>query len=167
MTKVMNAPLRNPLKFDVHGLVRAVSANETGDVFAPALNATQWEMLGSYLQPFAVTAGQVLIEQSANDRTLYIVESGTLTVHYEDSKGRLRLAVINPGSAVGEGAFFSRQPRSATVQASAPGKIWSLTALRFSELSKRQPEVALEIAMALGGLVSRRLANKPRRVAVT
>jgi len=163
----MNAPLRNPVKFDVQGLVRAVAANDSGDVFAPALTPAQWEVLGSYLQPFPVSAGQVLIEQNASDRTLYIVESGNLTVHYEDSKGRLRLAVINPGSAVGEGAFFSRQPRSATVQASAASKIWSLTPLRFSELSKRQPEVALEIVMALGALVSRRLANKPRRVAVT
>jgi CRP-like cAMP-binding protein len=163
----MNAPLRNPIKFDVQGLVKAVQANTTDDVFAPALSPAQWEMLGSYLQPFAVTGGQVLIEQNATDRTLYVVETGNLTVHYEDSKGRVRLAVVGPGSAVGEGAFFSRQPRNATVQAAAPCKIWSLTPLRFSELSKRQPEVALEIAMALGALVSRRLACKPRRVAVT
>jgi CRP-like cAMP-binding protein len=139
----------------------------TTDVFMPNLTAAQWDMLGSYLQPFAVTGGQVLIQQGAEDRTLYIVETGNLTVHYEDSKGRVRLALVGPGSAVGEGAFFSRQPRSATVQAAATSKIWSMTPLRFSELSKRQPEVALEIAMALGSLVSRRLANRPRRVAVT
>ena len=163
----MNAPLRNPVKFDVQALVRSAVQNQSGDSFAPNLTPAQWEMLGSYLQPFAVSGGQVLIEQGAEDRTLYIVESGNLTVHYEDSKGRVRLAVVGPGSAVGEGAFFSRQPRSATVQAAAASKIWSLTPLRFSELSKRQPEVAVEIAMALGALVSRRLANKPRRVAVT
>jgi CRP/FNR family cyclic AMP-dependent transcriptional regulator len=163
----MNAPLRNAVRFEVKGLVQAVLQNESSDVFAPAISPTQWEVLGSYLQPFAVSAGQVLIEQNATDRTLYIVESGGLTVHYEDSKGRVRLAVVGPGSAVGEGAFFSRQPRSATVQASATSKIWSLTPLRFAELSKRQPEMAVEIAMALGALVSRRLANKPRRVAVT
>jgi CRP/FNR family transcriptional regulator, cyclic AMP receptor protein len=163
----MNAPLRNPIKFDVQGLVQAVQRNDSEDKFAPSLTPQQWETLGSYLQPFAVTNGQVLIEQGATDRTLYMVESGSLTVHYEDSKSRVRLAVVSPGSAVGEGAFFSRQPRNATVQAGAPSKIWSLTPLRFSELSKRQPELALEIALALGALVSHRLACKPRRVAVT
>ena len=163
----MNAPLRNPIKFDVQGLVKAITENVTDDVFMPSLTPTQWETLGSYLQPFAVTLGQVLIQQGAEDRTLYIVETGNLTVHYEDQKGRVRIALVGPGSAVGEGAFFSRQPRSATVQAAAMSKIWSLTPLRFSELSKRQPELALEIAMALGSLVSRRLANKPRRIAVT
>jgi CRP-like cAMP-binding protein len=111
--------------------------------------------------------GQVLIEQNAVDRTLYVIEAGGLTVHYEDAKKRLRLAIVGPGSAVGEGAFFTRLPRNATVQAAAPCKIWCLTPIRFTELSNRQPLVALEVAMALGSLVSRRLVNKPKRVAVT
>ena len=41
-------------------------------------------------------------------------------------------------------------------------KIWSLTPIRFTELTNRQPNIALEVAMALGSLVSRRLANRPR-----
>ena len=56
---------------------------------------------------------------------------------------------------------------TATVQAAASSKIWCLTPIRFAELANRQPNVALEIAMALGALVSRRLVNKPKRVAVT
>ncbi|MEO5669790.1 MAG: cyclic nucleotide-binding domain-containing protein [Ramlibacter sp.] len=163
----MNAPLRSPLKFDIHGLVQAIAHNQSDDCFNPMLSAAQWDILGSYMQPFALMKGQVLIEQNALDRTLYMIESGGLTVHYEDAKGRIRLAVVGPGSAVGEGAFFSRQPRNATVQAASPSKIWCLTPIRFTELSNRQPNLALEIAMALGALVSRRLVNRPKRVAVT
>src|SRR2546429_9874061 len=33
--------------------------------------------------------------------------------------------------------------RHATVQAAAPGRLWCLTAMRFAELSNRQPGVAL------------------------
>lgn len=163
----MNAPLRSPIKFDVQGLVKAITHNHGEDSFAPALTPLQWELLGSYMQPFALMAGHKLIEQNSLDRTLYLVESGGLTVHYEDTQGRLRLAFVGPGSAVGEGAFFTRRPRSATVQAASATKVWSLTPIRFTELSNRQPGVALEIAMALGSLVSRRLANRPKRVAVT
>ena len=163
----MNAPLPTPLQFDVQGLVQAIARNQTTDAFRPMLNPKQWEVLGTYLQPFAVRQGQVLIEQNATDRTVYLVESGALTVHYEDDKGRLRLASVEGGSAVGEGAFFTRNPRSATVQAANAAKLWSLSPIRFTELSNRQPAMALEIAMALGALVSRRLANRPRRVAVT
>jgi len=126
----MNAPMRNPVRFDVQGLVKAIEQNASNDSFAPALSPVQWEMLGSYLQPTEVKTGQVLIAQNATDRTLYVVESGSLAVHYEDSKGRVRLAVVGPGSAVGEGAFFTRQPRSATV-------LGSLVSRRLTNKPKR------------------------------
>lgn len=163
----MNAPLRTPIHFDVQGLVHASAHNMSLDAFHPQFTSRQWELFGTYLQPFALQQGQVLIQQNASDRTVYFVETGTLTVHYEDDKGRLRLATVEAGSAVGEGAFFSRNPRSATVQAASVSKIWSLTPIRFTELTNRQPALAVEIAMALGALVSRRLTNKPKRVAVT
>jgi len=163
----MNAALRTPIHFDVQGLVHASAHNQSMDAFHPTLTSKQWELLGTYLQPFALQQGQVLVQQNASDRTVYFVESGTLTVHYEDEKGRLRLATVEAGSAVGEGAFFSRNPRAATVQAAGACKIWSLTPIRFTELTNRQPALAVEIAMALGALVARRLTNKPKRVAVT
>jgi CRP-like cAMP-binding protein len=163
----MNAPLPHPLHFDVQGLVHACAHNQSTDAFHPTLNAKQWELLGTYLQPFAVSNGQVLIQQGATDRTVYFVETGKLTVHYEDDKNRLRIAHVDAGSAVGEGAFFTRQPRNATVQASMACKIWALSPIRFTELSNRQPQLALEITMGLGALVSRRLSNRPKRVAVT
>ena len=163
----MNAPLRTPVKFDMQGLILAVGQNRSSEGLTLCFTPAQWDLMAGYLQPFALSQNQVLIEQGAQDRTLYLVESGSLTVHYEDSKGRVRLALVGPGSAVGEGAFFSRQPRNATVQAASACEIWSLTPIRFTELSNRHPAVALELAMALGSLVSRRLRIRPRRVAVT
>lgn len=163
----MNAPLRSAVKFDIQALIKAIKQNASNDGFAPALTPAQWDLLAGYLQPFALTPGQRLIGQGEVDRTLYLVESGTLSVHYEDEKARVRLAMVEAGSAVGEGAFFSRLPRNATVQAATAAKIWCLTPIRFTELTNRQPAVALEIAMGLGSLVSRRLMSKPRRVAVT
>ena len=163
----MNAPLPSTLHFDVQGLIHASAHNESLDAFHPALSSKQWELFGTYLQPFAVSQGQVVIQQNASDRTIYFVESGSLAVHFEDDKGRLRIAAVEAGSAVGEGAFFTRQPRSATVQAATACKLWSLNPIRFTELSNRQPQMAVEIAMALGALVSRRLVSRPKRIAVT
>lgn len=151
----------------MQGLVQAITHNHGNDGLACRLNALQWDALSSYMQPFALMQGQVLIEQGAMDRTLYFVESGSLSVHYEDSQGRVRLAVVQPGSVVGEGGFFTHHARNATVQAAAPSKIWSLSPIRFTELANRSPAIALEITMALGSLLGRRLANKPKRVAIT
>ncbi len=151
----------------IQDLCRAVSQNTSYDAFAPALTPPQWEMLASYLQVSDLAVGQVLIDQNAHDRTLFFIESGALSVHLIGDKGQMRLAILNPGSVVGEGSFFSRLPRSANVVATGPARVWRLTAIRFSEMSNRQPGLALELVLALGAVIARRMVNKPKRVAVT
>jgi CRP/FNR family transcriptional regulator, cyclic AMP receptor protein len=151
----------------IQALTRAIEHNPASDMFSCGLSAQQWEALAAYLQPFALAAGQLLIEEGAKDRAVYFVEEGSLSVHFEDSKGRVRLALLGPGSVVGEGAFFSRQPRGASVQATSACKLWCLSPIRFTELSNRQAAIALELAMGLGGVVAKRLSNRPRRIAVT
>ena len=114
------------------------------------------EPVGTYF----VLWHQVIRVCAAVFTTLFIITAMGLAIP-------IVLNRIEAGSAVGEGAFFTRQPRSATVQAASACKIWSLSPIRFTELSNRQPQLAMEVAMALGSLVSRRLANRPKRVAVT
>ena len=154
-------------KVDLQGLIDAIAQASADDSMTNPLSAAQWEVLSSYLLPVVLPAGQILFSQGATDRTLYLVESGSLSVHYQDEKERLRLAIVGPGSVVGEGAFFSHRSRSATVQASAPCKLWSLTAIRFTELTNRQPAIALGLVMAAGAVLAKRLGNRRRRVAAT
>lgn len=154
-------------RVDLQALIQALADSSPDDGMQPALAAPQWEVLAPYLQPVHLAAGQVLFAQGSMDRSLYLVESGNLSVHYEDAKQRLRLAIVGAGSVVGEGAFFSQRPRSATVQAGAPTKLWCLTHLRFTELSNRQPAIALLLVMAASAVLAKRLANRRRRVAAT
>ncbi|MFY3384586.1 Crp/Fnr family transcriptional regulator [Paracidovorax sp. MALMAid1276] len=163
----MNLPPSTAPRVDLHGLIDAIAQASADDSMTNPLAPAQWDVLSSYLLPVVLPAGQVLFSQGANDRTLYLVESGSLSVHYQDEKERLRLAIVGPGSVVGEGAFFSHRARSATVQASAPSKLWSLTAIRFTELSNRQPAIALGLVMATGAVLAKRLGNRRRRVAAT
>ena len=163
----MNAITPLASKIDLSGLLTAIAQADADDSLNNPLTPAQWDTVSAYLQPYALPAGHVLFSQGASDRTLYMVESGNLSVHYQDEKERLRLAIVGPGSVVGEGAFFSMRPRSATVQASAPTKLWGLTALRFTELSNRQPAIALGLAMAAGAVLAKRLGNRRRRVAAT
>ena len=163
----MNAITPIASKIDLTGLLSAPAQADADDSMSNPLTPAQWDTVSAYLQPYAVPVGHVLFSQGATDRTLYLVESGSLSVHYQDEKERLRLAIVGPGSVVGEGAFFSMRPRSATVQASAPTKLWTLTALRFTELTNRQPAIALGLAMAAGAVLAKRLGNRRRRVAAT
>jgi CRP-like cAMP-binding protein len=151
----------------IQNLCRAIAQNTSYDAFAPAFTAQQWETVGNYLQPFDLAVGQVLINQGAVDRTLFFIESGALSVHLIGEQGQMQLAVLSPGSVVGEGAFFSRLPRSANVVATGAGRVWHLTALRFTEMSNRQPNLALELTLGLGAVIAKRMVNKLKRVAVT
>jgi CRP/FNR family transcriptional regulator, cyclic AMP receptor protein len=163
----MSAYFPSSNKPDVKGLVEALSQNTSDDALSRAVTPQQWETLGTYLQPFLVVESQVLITQGSQDRTVYFIETGSLSVHYEDDAGRVRLAIVGAGSAVGEGGFFSHLPRSASVQSVGASKLWRLTPIKFAELSNRQPSVALALVMGLGGLVSRRMLDQRKRIAVT
>lgn len=154
-------------KLDLSGLINAIVQASAEDSMSNPLTADQWDILSAYLQPMTLAAGQTLFMQGASERSLYFVESGSLSVHYEDEKGRLRLAIVTAGSVVGEGAFFSHRPRNATVQATAPCKLWSLTAMRFTEISNRQPAIGLHLVMAVGAVIAKRMGNRRRRAATT
>ncbi|MDW5441236.1 cyclic nucleotide-binding domain-containing protein [Polaromonas sp. SM01] len=163
----MNVPLPTPLRFDIQGLVDAMTHSQASDALRCQFSPQQWEILASYMQPFSMQQGQTLIEQGTADQTLYFIESGTLSVHYEDDKGRVRLALVAAGTVIGEAAFFSRLPRNATVQAANACKLWSLTALRFKELGNRHSPVALELSLAMAAVLAKRLYNQPKRVIAT
>lgn len=154
-------------QFDVRALAQAVALNTGSDGLNLGLSPAQWDVLAGYLQAFTLTPGQVLITQGEEDRMVYLVQSGSLSVHFEDEKSRIRLAMVSAGSAVGEGGFFSHRPRNATVQAAGPCVLWRLNPVRFSELSNRQPVIALQLVMGLGAVLARRLRNRPRSIAAT
>jgi CRP-like cAMP-binding protein len=163
----MNATPPAAARFDILELSQAMKHSSALDAVPLNLSEAQWHTLANYLQPVSLQQGQVLIEQGVKDRTVYFVESGSLTVHYEDDKDRIRIAVVSAGSLLGEGAFFSHLPRSATVHAGSSCRLWCLTPLRFRELSTRHPDVALDLTVAMSAVLARRMYNKPKRVAVT
>jgi CRP/FNR family transcriptional regulator, cyclic AMP receptor protein len=154
-------------KPDIHALAAAINHSPSTDALRCQFSPAQWEVLAGYFQPFSVAGGQVLIEQTAQDRSLYFIESGSVSVHYQDDKSRVRMAMVGAGSVVGEGAFFSHQPRCATVQASGPSRLWCMTPMRFLELANRHSALALELTIAMGGVMAKRLYSRARRVAVT
>lgn len=163
----MSAALPNQLQSEIQGLAHAMAHCNAFDAVPLNLKENQWNSLAGYLQPVSLQMGQVLIEQGVKDRTVYFVESGSLTVHYEDARERIRIALVGSGSLLGEGAFFSQLARSATVHAGSPCKLWCLTPLRFRELSLRHPDIALDLTVAMATVLARRFHNRPRRVAVT
>ncbi len=152
---------------DIKALLNAIASDQAEVRLGHALTLAQWDVLAAYMQPMELAASRILIAQGAEDRTLYFVESGMLTVHFEDGAGKIQLAAVGAGAVIGEGGFFSRMARSATVQAGSACKLWTLSPMRFSELANRQPTVALSLTMALGAIMARRLVSNRMKIAIT
>lgn len=163
----MNSSASIAGKATIANLMAACHNNANEDALAQFIKPAHWGLLEPYLQPVPLTQAQVLISRGANERSVYFIENGSLSVHYEREPGRVRMAVVMAGSAVGEGGFFSHQPRNATVQAASACRVWVLTPIRFGELTNRQPGVALAVVMGLGALMSRRMLDRRKRISVT
>ncbi|MEO7243391.1 MAG: cyclic nucleotide-binding domain-containing protein [Variovorax sp.] len=152
---------------NILNLAQAISQNTSYDAFAPSYSESEWATVGTYMQGADVNAGVVLIEKDTRDRTLFFLESGAVSVHLTDVRGQMRLAILNPGSVIGEGSFFSRQPRSANVVATGACRIWRLAPTRYAELSSRHANLAVILVMELGAVIAKRMVNSAKRIAVT
>jgi CRP/FNR family transcriptional regulator, cyclic AMP receptor protein len=163
----MNAPLPAAIQFDIYGLAQAIMTSPASDALTCQFSLPQWNVLASFMQPFPLSSGQILIEQDARDCTVYFIESGTLSAHAEDENSCMQMALVSAGTVLGEGAFFTHQPRKATVHACSPCKIWCLTPIRFRDLSCHHSPIALELTLAMGSVMAKRLSIGPKRAAVT
>src|SRR6185295_4193007 len=109
----MDLSLMKSSRPDVSRLVAAVQGNRSDDTLARFMPPEAWKRLADYMTMEKFERGHVLIAQGALDRTLYFIESGVLRVHRGHSNTQLQLAVLGPGSVVGEGSFFSEIERNA------------------------------------------------------
>jgi CRP/FNR family transcriptional regulator, cyclic AMP receptor protein len=149
-------------------LASSIQSSQQSDAVRLTLKLADWVTLAEHLQAFTVEPGQEIIRQGATEVTVYLVETGELGVYKIDAMGnQTELASVGAGSVVGEGAFFARVSRNATVQAKSRCVLWGLSPMRYAELAHKHPAIALSFVMALGSVVTRRMSNQPKRGAVT
>lgn len=163
----MSPPFFSLKKPDPTKLAQAIASNPRDDALARFMPEQSWPALCDYMTVEDIDRGRILVAQGALDRALYFVEAGSLRVHYGDKAGQIHVATLGPGSVVGEGAFLSQRERNATVQAVEPSRVWELTPERFRRMSKENAPLALELTLALGAVVSTRMLDISKRVAVT
>jgi len=150
--------LRHDSTMDIQDLFAAVHTLNTPDAFKPRLNDEQWRAFQTYLTRHEVRAGDLLVKQGDHDRTMYLLESGTLQVFVSQAKpGVSRLSILRAGSVVGEAGLFSDQPRMANVEAMTPCVVWALRGPRLEELMSRNPPMALELVRAAASVMGVRM----------
>ena len=69
---------------DLTGLIQAISSAVASDSLQTPFTQAQWDALAPYLTSVELAAGEVLFPAGTQDRNLFVVESGNLSVHYLD-----------------------------------------------------------------------------------
>lgn len=113
------------------------------------------------LKPIQVQAGQVIIQQGEPQNKLFFLDSGELTITYQTSgkEDRIRMGTGGPGMIVGELGFYLEVPASATVTATQPGVVFSLSNEELAELERENPAIAAVLHRFLLKRISRQLLS--------
>lgn len=117
--------------------------------------------VGRMVQELFVTPGQVVVDQGASDRVMYVVVQGNLVV----SRSDVRLAELGPGDHFGELALVDAQPRSATVTSTGFGSLITIDRAALDEFVQREPELGNRILWKLLGSVAQRLRDTTSELA--
>lgn len=145
-------------------LLNAIQSLNAEDAFRPRFDVQQWRTFMQYLTRHELRAGEALLKQGEQDRTLYFLGQGSLQV-YTTGGGPSKIAILRAGAMCGEPGLFADGERTATVEAMTPCIVWALRLPRFEELCARVPAIALEVLRAAGSVMALRMrANIARQV---
>jgi CRP-like cAMP-binding protein len=161
--------LNTPTVDEVDRLVDAVTTLNAEDAFRPGFTIEQWRSFCNYLTRHEIRSGDMLVRQGDRERTTYLLEQGSLQVFVNrDTPGNYRIAILRPGSVLGEPALFSDTARMANVEALTPCIVWALRGPRFDEMSMRSPALAIEVLKAGGAVMATRMkANMERSIPIS
>jgi len=98
---------------------------------------------------------------------MYIILSGQLKVLLEFENGEpIRLGSMRAGTTIGEMAFTTSLPRTATVVATEETVLYELTLENFRKLNKDHPDLALKLLEGINAVITTRLTHMNRSVQI-
>jgi CRP-like cAMP-binding protein/Fe-S-cluster-containing hydrogenase component 2/thioredoxin reductase len=103
-----------------------------------------------------VRAGQVVIEEGADDKDIYVVRRGSMIVEKDIGGRPVFLSYLPAGSYFGEMAVIDGSKRTATVKAAIKSEVLRLPGDAFTALLERKPRLREK---ALADMASRRKVN--------
>jgi len=156
-----------PIAFDLPDLDRAIAWSEEQLLSLPGSDGADVEPTFSWpnglrnvLETRALAPEETLISPASQDRDLYFVESGQLTVWTEaDSERRRRIRQVSAESVLGEIGFVTGAPRTASVIADTAVTVKVLRRESFDELRVSDPELALAVQEQLLERLAQRLST--------
>lgn len=146
----------------IRSLVQAVQAragNDSSLKLPDTWDETAWRKLLEPAEVLELTGGEVLLKRNDPSNDLYFLVSGKLEVSVlrANSVSMTPLATVEPGTVVGEIAFFDDRSRSAAVWSRGDSIVFRLRRSDFQAFRRAQPELASDLLFALARILADRL----------
>jgi len=107
--------------------------------------------------------GEVIFSEGDAGDSLHIITSGVLKVVKYSKDGKTKtLAILNKKDGFGEMALFTKEARSATVEALEETRTLSISREDFEDVISKEPSISLQIIKSL----SERLAKADRDIKI-
>src|ERR687891_97481 len=114
--------------------------------FFAALTPVDLAKLAGVLEDRWIDAGTVVFESGGEGDALYILREGTAERRVAGSA----IGLIHPLAVFGELALLTDEPRSASIVAVTPIRVWVLPRSRFDALLRGEPELMFHLSAAIG-----------------
>ena len=108
-----------------------------------------------------LAGGETLWSESTDARDLFYLLDGELVVTAQEAKGGL-IALVQPGSYVGELSAYTGAARSAEVHAKGGARLLQLHADALDRLEEQNPQLALRFHKSLAATIADRLVRTTR-----
>ena len=126
-------------------------------------------LLEPEMMPFYEVAelnnGDAMMFQGELTTDFFIIKSGKLEVIEGTGSKAVTLDTLEANDVFGEIAFFDEGERSATVRSSGKSVLYRMTRENFSDMTKTEPQLAMEYLVILGKLVSGKLRRVDKMIA--
>lgn len=116
-----------------------------GSIFR-TLPPARLETAARRLEPLAVVAGEVVVEQGARADRYFLIEEGRFVVSQTGPDGEHEeLRRMGPGEGFGQLGILGAGVRTATVTAETAGRLWALDRAAFLELVSTGPGLSTRL----------------------
>ena len=151
---------------DVLGISQANVAGSLEDWLAELLeDEDAARSMAPFFERQEHAAGDWLFRQGEPGDSLYVVESGTISVLIETADGEAHVVrVYTAGAVLGEMALYMEGTRTASLRIETPSVLFRLDANGLKHLQLRHPEVAGRFHASIVKMISGRLDRSTREL---
>jgi CRP-like cAMP-binding protein len=118
-----------------------------------ALTDQERRSIATEMQPRTFQQGQSIMLEDTPSESMYIVDSGWVSILSEQAGRRVVLANLGPDSVLGDVDFLLDRPYSTTAEAASGVKLWALDKADLKALIAREPAIGVKLSLALGAKV--------------